>query len=106
MIIRIVKMEFRPESVLEFRAVFNRIKDKVAGFEGCMHLELLNESGTSEVLFTYSVWRDEASLNKYRFSELFRTTWSEIKPLFLLPAEAWSLESIERVKTYEQVRNY
>ena len=106
MIVRIVKMEFKPECVHEFRSLFSRIKDKISNFEGCMHLELLNESGTSDVIFTYSIWRDEQALNKYRFSELFRSTWTEIKQYFSAPAEAWSLESLERVKSYEQIRNH
>lgn len=106
MIVRIVKMEFKPEHVGQFRDLFNRIKDKIAGFEGCMHLELLHESGAKDVLFTYSIWRDENSLNRYRFSELFRTSWSELREYFSAPAEAWSLESIERVKNYEQVRSH
>ena len=106
MIVRIVKMEFKPECVHEFRSLFSRIKDKISNFEGCMHLELLNESGVSDVIFTYSIWRDESALNKYRFSELFRSTWTEIKHYFSAPAEAWSLESLERVKSYEQLRNH
>ena len=106
MIVRIVKMEFKPECVHEFRSLFSRIKDKISNFEGCMHLELLNESGASDVIFTYSIWRDEQALNKYRFSELFRSTWTEIKQYFSAPAEAWSLESLERVKSYESVRNH
>ena len=106
MIVRIVKMEFKPECVSAFRNLFNRVKDKIAGFEGCMHLELLSEAGTHDVLFTYSIWRDEASLNKYRFSDLFRSSWSEMRDYFSAPAEAWSLDSIERVKNYEQVRSH
>jgi len=106
MIIRIVKMEFKPECVHEFRALFSRIKDSIAGFEGCMHLELLNEAGSKDVIFTYSIWRDEQALNKYRFSDLFRSTWTEIRMYFSAPADAWSLESLERIKSYEQVRSY
>ncbi|HAP01501.1 MAG TPA: antibiotic biosynthesis monooxygenase [Bacteroidetes bacterium] len=106
MIVRIVKMEFRPECVGDFRALFNRSKDKIAAFDGCLHLELLQEAGAHDVIFTYSIWRDEAALNKYRFSELFKAIWSETRSYFSGGAEAWSLESLEQVKVHERVRSH
>lgn len=91
MIVRIVKMTFIPEEVENFLQIFNEIKNKIRGFEGVVHLELLRDSKQLNVLFTYSIWENENCLENYRKSELFNTTWAKTKILFKAPAEAWSL---------------
>jgi quinol monooxygenase YgiN len=98
MIIRIVKMTFLPEKVNDFLLLFDEVKSKIAGFEGCSHLELWREKEFENILFTYSIWTNEESLSHYRFSELFKNTWSRTKVLFDDNPEAWSLNSIEQVK--------
>ncbi len=90
--IRIVKMVFRPDEVDSFLAIFESVKDKIAGFEGCDGVELLRDKHNSNVMFTYSYWDSEKNLDKYRYSELFADTWQKTKKLFLQKAEAWSLE--------------
>lgn len=92
MIIRIVKMEFKPEGVQDFLNLFEERKEKIRHFEGCRHLELWREEKSENVYFTYSIWEDESALNHYRFSELFKDTWSQTKALFQQKAEAWSLK--------------
>lgn len=92
MIIRIVRMSFEPEKVNEFIEVFNASCKDIRAFEGNMHLELLSDVQHPNVYFTYSYWEDEAHLNKYRFSELFKNTWAKTKPLFNEKAMAWSLD--------------
>jgi heme-degrading monooxygenase HmoA len=98
MINRIVRMSFRPEEVENFLKVFEASKDKIAGFEGCEGLNLLRDSKQTNVLFTYSYWRDEICLNHYRYSELFKETWAKTKVLFNDKPEAWSLDLLDKVK--------
>ena len=91
MIIRIVKMTFQPEKVNEFLEVFNASKHLIRNFEGCSHLELLNDINRSNIFFTYSHWETEEHLNNYRHSELFEGVWAKTKVLFAAKAEAWSV---------------
>jgi heme-degrading monooxygenase HmoA len=91
-LIRIVKMTFHEEYIETFLHIFEERKERIASFPGCNKLELLNEGN---VFFTYSVWDDAASLEKYRNSELFRSTWALTKKLFAAKAEAWSVRKVE-----------
>lgn len=91
MIIRIVKMTFDPERVNDFLEIFNSSKLLIRNFEGCSHLELLNDIRSGNTFFTYSFWESEAHLNNYRNSKLFENVWSETKRLFLSKPEAWSV---------------
>ena len=90
MVHRLVKMSFRPNETTHFLEVFNASKDKIAAFDGCKELRLLNDRLNPRVFFTYSIWESEEHLNNYRQSDLFKTTWKRTKALFELPAEAWS----------------
>ena len=92
MILRIVKMTFREEETENFLQLFNERKHLIRGFEGCSHLELWQETGKSNVFFTYSMWASEDHLNHYRFSKLFKNTWTKTKPLFEGKPEDWSVE--------------
>jgi quinol monooxygenase YgiN len=91
MIIRIVKMTFEPEKVAGFLEIFNASKHFIRNFEGCTHLELLNDINSPYVFFTYSHWQSESNLNSYRKSELFADVWSKTKVLFSVKPEAWSV---------------
>ena len=94
MITRIVKMTFRPDEVPRFLHVFNENKTKIAGFEGCTHLELLNDVHTPAVFFTYSHWQDERYLEAYRNSELFKGVWQQTKQLFADKPDAWTVKKV------------
>ena len=94
MIIRIVKMTFEPTQVETFLALFNAYKTKIEASEGCTKLMLLQDQSSSNIFFTYSEWDNEESLNKYRYSELFKTVWGQTKILFKEKAEAWSLTQL------------
>lgn len=91
MILRIVKMTFRDEEIDVFLTLFNQRKSLIRSFDGCSHLELWQETGSANVFFTYSIWDSEQDLNRYRFSELFKDTWSKTKALFAAPPQAWSV---------------
>lgn len=91
---RIVKMTFAPDRMDEFLHLFSEMKTKISSFDGCNHLELLKDTKANNIFFTYSIWKDEKSLDHYRFSQLFKDTWSKTKMLFSEKAEAWSLEQL------------
>ncbi len=91
MVTRIVKMNFRPEAIHQFLAVFDQYKHRIRSAEGCTHLSLLREKKEGYVFFTYSHWEDESFLEKYRHSSIFAEVWPQTKALFASPAEAWTV---------------
>lgn len=95
MIIRIVKMTFRKEETDTFLNHFRTHKMSIRRFDGCRHLELLQDVNDPRIFFTYSYWDTEDHLEQYRQSDLFRSIWKETKPLFAARAEAWSVERSE-----------
>lgn len=92
--IRIVKMTFKEDKVLEFLKIFHQNKNQIRNFEGVEALELLNDKDNSNIFFTYSTWKSEQHLAKYRDSDLFKKVWNSTKVLFSEKAEAWSVEKI------------
>lgn len=97
MIIRIVKMSFYPDRIPDFLEIFEASRERIRSFKGCEHLELLQDRDRPHLIFTYSYWTDQDSLNAYRNSDLFRQTWAKTKALFNDKPEAWSLECLSRV---------
>ncbi|MFM7300652.1 MAG: putative quinol monooxygenase [Crocinitomicaceae bacterium] len=93
MITRIVKLTFQEEMVGEFFTHFETIKWKVAEFPGCHGMRLHQDQRFPNVIFTYSLWENEASLNYYRDSALFQNMWPTIKPWFKEKAEAWTVST-------------
>ena len=94
MIVRIVKMEFKPQSLDEFLSLFSAVEERIKSYPGCRHLELLSDTTKSNVLFTYSIWDSEVDLNQYRKSEMFMKTWGKTRKLFASKAEASSLQKL------------
>ena len=84
-------MVFRTEEVDNFLSLFNERKQLIRGFEGCNHLELWQDEKEDNIFFTYSIWDSEAHLNHYRFSDLFKDTWTKTKALFENKPQAWSV---------------
>ncbi len=97
MIVRIVKMTFRPEEMEVFQDLFKSWKPRIRAFPGCLHLELLHDLKNPAVYFTYSHWRAQEDLDAYRGSDVFSGVWPKAKTMFAEPAEAWSLhrEAVE-----------
>jgi len=93
MITRIVKLTFKEEHIPAFKNIWNDSRAKIAAFEGCHFVEMLQAIHPENTCFTYSIWDDEEALNKYRHSELFQKTWAKTKVLFDAKPEAWSTES-------------
>lgn len=90
MIVRIVRMTLRPESVDSFMTMFDEIHERIVRQPGCLRLDLVADTRYTNIVTTLSWWDSESSLEAYRAGELFRTTWARTKPLFAAPAEAWS----------------
>lgn len=94
MFVRIVKMGFKPENVETFLNDFEAVKSKVRGFEGCHFLELYRDKNNTNQFFTYSYWENEAALENYRNSELFKGVWANTKQYFNEKPEAWSVDKL------------
>ena len=90
MIIRIVKMTFKPETVVDFEHVFHQSAEQIRAFPGNKGLQLLQSEEDRTIFFTYSMWEHEEALQAYRTSELFQSTWAKTKVLFGGKPEAWS----------------
>ena len=71
MLVRIVQLTFKSEELDHFFEDFEVHKNKIAAFEGCGGMQLLQEIDNPCVIMTYSHWEDESALNTYRNSELF-----------------------------------
>ena len=94
MLVSIVKLSIEDQSIEAFLNNFENSKQKIRGFEGCQFLELYQEQHTKNVFFTYSYWDDEAALNTYRNSDLFKGIWAKTKPMFNAKPEAWSVNKL------------
>lgn len=90
MIVRIVKMSFEKDKIDVFKSFFETVKHKIRNFDGCLHLELLQDKANPSHIFTCSHWESEEALNNYRHSDLFQPTWAKTKALFNDKPEAWS----------------
>ena len=98
MFVRIVKMSFEPSKVDAFLAHFEINKTAIRHFKGCQLLELYRDKTDTNVFFTYSYWNTETDLEAYRQSDVFKTVWSETKPMFNAKPEAWSVDKIVSLK--------
>ena len=94
MLIRTVRMTFRPDRLDAFRALFAEAQPKIRAVDGCEHLALWADARYPNVLTTYSHWRDADALEAYRSSDLFRTTWAQTKPLFAASPVAHSQHEV------------
>lgn len=95
MLVRIVKLTFKEEFIQDFLESFEKNKKVIRTFEGCAYLELLQDKHNKNIFFTYSYWKNEAALNKYRNSDTFKGIWKTTKPWFSINAEAWSVTKVE-----------
>lgn len=82
MLIRIVRMTFRPDAVDTFLSHFDRAAPQIRSVDGCEHLALWQDADAPAIFTTHSHWTSADALDTYRHSDLFRSTWAEVKPLF------------------------
>ena len=94
MITRIVKLTITPSKKEDFKSIFITNKEHIRNFEGCLHLELLQDKKYDNVFFTYSKWEKEEFIENYRKSELFGIVWKKTKACFCGQPEAWSVDEL------------
>jgi len=95
MLVRIVKIGFYKQNVDVFLKHFEDNKTKIRAFNGCTFLALYQAKEDPTVFFTYSYWESDSQLQNYRQSKDFRALWSQLKPLFSMRPEAWSVNKLE-----------
>lgn len=91
MLIRIVRMSFKPERVPAFLAIFSASEQRIRQQPGCRYLELWQDADNPAIYCTHSHWSDAAALNAYRESALFGEIWPATKQLFAAPPVAFSV---------------
>ena len=94
MIIRIVKMTFMPDKTEEFIRIFMGAQHKIEAFPGCKGVDLTRDIMQPNIFITLSLWDSIESLDSYRNSELFKTTWAQTKIMFSERPDAWSLDKL------------
>lgn len=94
MIVRIVSMYFKEDTITDFKILFDFHKNAIRNQPGCTYLELYQDLEDITHFYTYSYWDNEDSLNNYRKSDLFATVWPETKKLFSKKPEARSVTKI------------
>ena len=97
MLTRIVRMTFKTDEVQAFIDLFNETKSKIRHFEGCTHLELMQDYSQGHIFSTYSKWESEDALNCYRESALFGEVWKATKAKFAEKPVAFSLKGFIQV---------
>ncbi len=90
MIVRLVRLKFKPEHVDTFLEFYERSRETIRHQEGCLALSLLQETGDPTAFATWSTWRSSRDLQLYRRSEFFRGFWPVVKGLLSEPATAVS----------------
>jgi quinol monooxygenase YgiN len=101
-LVRIVRMTFAPDTVAPFLEHFDTTAPQIRSVDGCQHLELWRDADAPHICTTYSHWDDAEALNQYRHSDLFRSTWAEVKPLFADAPEAHSYTVARPADTIRQ----
>lgn len=91
MIRRIVKLHFKEEFINDFVKIFQEKEEFIKNWPGCLSLQLLQDVDSSSTFFTISTWQQLNDLDAYRASPGFKSTWEQIKPMFIDKAKAWSL---------------
>jgi len=92
--IRIVRMEFKPEEVPAFIAFFEKSKPVIAAMPGCSGVELYRDASADNVFYTHSLWTGTEALDAYRNTGFFKETWAYTKTLFSGKPQAFSLENV------------
>jgi len=92
MILRLVKMTFKPEETANFLAYFETIKNQIEDSQGLVALKLYVDVSNPNIFFTHSICLNTSCLDDYRKSDLFGKVWPKTKVLFQEPAMAWSLK--------------
>lgn len=99
MLIRLVRMWFKPDNVDEFLRLYHAAYLTISSQPGCLGVRLVRQTDDPAAFATWSRWESAAALDAYRRSPFFRAFWPQVRTLFRQPAEAVSFEEVEGVKT-------
>jgi len=91
MIVRIVRMTFDANDIATFKKHFASSYPQIRHFEGCENLQLFEDKDQPNVMITYSYWRAQEDLDNYRKSDVFKSTWAKVKPMFIASPQAFSM---------------
>lgn len=94
MLVRIVKLTFQEDKIPDFTSHFSMHKNDIRNFEGCLFLELYQDTDNPCIFFTYSYWENAAALENYRHSKVFKDIWATVKVWFGTKPEAWSVNKL------------
>ncbi|MCB0514674.1 MAG: antibiotic biosynthesis monooxygenase [Chitinophagales bacterium] len=90
MIFRIVKLEFREDSVQDFLTYIRPFQEAIRASAGCTFLQIIQDNNNPQLIFTYSQWQSEQDLENYRQSALFTQVWAQTKRWFSAKPAAWT----------------
>lgn len=97
-ITRLVKLSFSEHYMNTFMESFEKKKQQILSYEGCLTVELYRDSVDNGLCFTVSTWKSEAALEAYRQSDWFQSTWKEVKQHFTDKPEAWTTHAQETLQ--------
>lgn len=99
-ITRLVKLSFSEDYLDTFLESFEKKKQQILSYEGCLTVDLYLDSIKKGLCFTVSTWKSEAALEAYRQSDWFQATWKEVKQHFTDKPEAWTAYSQEMLQNH------
>lgn len=97
-ITRLVKLSLSEDYLDTFLSSFEKKKQQIVSYEGCLTVDLFLDSTNKGVCFTVSTWTSEEDLEAYRQSDWFQSTWQEVKQHFTAKPEAWTTHSQETLQ--------
>jgi quinol monooxygenase YgiN len=65
MLIRLVRMTFRPAARDDFLAIFEEAAPEIRAFAGCEHLALWQGARYDHIFTTHSRWKGEDALERF-----------------------------------------
>lgn len=94
MIIRIVKMYLKKDEIKSFTDFFSSFQNQILEFDGCMHHDLFPDKDNKEIYYSYTIWKSEVKLKKYRNSELIKNISKAVEPKCEKEPLAWTVDKV------------
>lgn len=94
MITRIVKMSVKKDKVKDFVRYFEKYNEEIKIFDGCEHHDFLEDKNDASVFFTYTTWKSERQIERYRRSETHRLHKQKLQEFYEKDDSAWTVEKI------------
>ncbi|NOZ46012.1 MAG: antibiotic biosynthesis monooxygenase [Chlorobi bacterium] len=94
MITRIVKMSIKKDKVADFIKYFEIFNEKIKKFDGCEHHDFLEDKNAQNIFFTYTTWKTERQIERYRRSETHRLHKEKMQEFYNKEDTAWTVEKM------------